>query len=538
MNSSANDNSANNPAPATSGRAYPNAPAGNQYAPANPAPSSSMKSTLRIAVPIVALIAVIFGVTFFAQYTPTTDDNTKETKGSGKEPPLRFFSSARAWDPPTFPLPSKEQPLDYRGLPLLAPSGTPSDPDFPFNFSVQNRAFPGFYEIQSDAAGPKHGAAFWFENPNPKSISMQLKSVSCGACSGARVAAIPPDVTRQFLEMSRVSILPQGLCTGIPVGMAGPAANLAPDRLKWEQHVFRDNPNAQFKIPPANNHDGWSPQWGILDLQFSVSAVGPKPLTAEFQTMIDGTQDVETNRFMILANGANPFELSTGRIELGELSEKSELRKFEVVVFSTTRGPLRTGFGEPGDLQAPSTNVRMPLTQGGLPGEFITIGPPERVSDAELGYIASKIAEATKQKQFVRIESAYRYIVTLRPKVNDKSIDIGLFEREIWFTLPNADQRQVSVRGLVTGVVWLDDNVHQVLMPNTKFFEGYTKTSRLITAQRDLSVVLLKDQTKPSFLQVELEKDPNPPTADRGYYILKVTGSKFEGKHRCENGNL
>ena len=81
----------------------------------------------------------------------------------------------------------------------------------------------------------------------------------------------------------------------------------------------------------------------------------------------------------------------------------------------------------------------------------------------------------------------------------------------------------MSIKGLVTGVVWLDDNLHEIAMPPSKYFEGFTKTFRLVTARKDLTVSLPKDESKPSFLRVELERDPNPPTADRGYYILKVT---------------
>jgi hypothetical protein len=521
MNSFPNNDAANNPAPAASDRAYPRAPAANPLTSNSPS-TSGMKSNLKIAIPVVALVAVIFGITFFAQYTPPTDDPSKVVIGTGKEPPLRFFSAARAWDPPSFPLPSKELPRDYRGLPLLAPTAVPREEGFLFNFSVQDRVFPGFYEIQSDAVGPKHGASFWFENPNAMSVTMQLAYVSCSACSGAKLAMIPPDATRQFLQMSRVSILPQGLFNGLPVGMVGPAANLAEPHVRWEQHVFKDNLQAQFKIPPANNPDGWTPQWGILELQFSLYKVEAKPLRADFQTVIDGTQEIETNKFMILANGANPFDLTTDKIDLGELSEKSEPRKFDIIAYSATRGPMRIGAGEPGDLLPPTPTVQMPSAQGGEPGPFITITPPVRVPESELGYIASQIAERSQQKQFARVESAYRYTVTLSPKVGDSSIDIGLLEREIWFRLPNADARVLNVKGLVTGVVWLDDNLHEITMPESKFFDGYTKEYRLITARRDLTVELLKDQWRPAFLQVELTKDPKPATADRGYYILKV----------------
>src|SRR5687767_6414333 len=98
--------------------------------PPTPAPAvGGGRGTLKVAIPIAVLMAVIFGVTFFAQYTPRTDDpDEKGIKGSN-EPPLRFFSSARQWNPDPFA-------------------------------SLQDRLFPGFYEVQANAAGTPNSASF------------------------------------------------------------------------------------------------------------------------------------------------------------------------------------------------------------------------------------------------------------------------------------------------------------------------------------------------------------------------------------------
>ena len=102
-------------------------------------------------------------------------------RSSSKEPPLRFFTSARTYDAPSFLPPSRFQPLDYRGLPLLAPRPRRLDPDFPFRFSPQDRAFPAFYEPKDDSAGLGHSTTFWFENPHPKPVMMAhaLRELRC-----------------------------------------------------------------------------------------------------------------------------------------------------------------------------------------------------------------------------------------------------------------------------------------------------------------------------------------------------------------------
>ena len=104
--------------------------------------------------------------------------NVRETAG---EPPLRFFTSARHWDPPS-------TKSEHRPHPLLAPSGDPQNPD-PTSFSLPDRLFQGVYEPSQDHL---RRTQFWFENRNSKPVTMQLKGLSCGSCTGGRVAAIPP----------------------------------------------------------------------------------------------------------------------------------------------------------------------------------------------------------------------------------------------------------------------------------------------------------------------------------------------------------
>ena len=526
MNPSNNDAAEIPPAPASAPaagpRLFPNAPAAPRLPSAAPK-TTGTKSTLKILVPIVALVAVIFGITFFAQYTPPSEDPLKPQKGDNNEPPLRFFSAKRTWSPPSFQPPAREQPLDFRGMPLLAPAAFSADPNFPFEYSLQDRAYQGFFEVKDDAAGLKHAASFWFENLHQHPVSLRLKSVSCTSCSGGRIAAIPPDVTRQILQMSRISALPQGFVSGLPVGMVGPAANLDESHLRWEQYVFRDTPDATFHVPPAGeNPSGWTPQWGILQLQFSVGVLGPKQLEAKFETTVEGTKIQKEDTFSIFSFGVNAFDLTRSTIDLGELNDKSEPRQFEVILYSSTRGHNRMGPGEMGDLAVPSVSIRMPLSQGGDPGEFVKISPPERIPDHELTRVAEMIAEESQRQKVARVEAAYRFIVTVNPQVKNQSIDIGQLERDIWFGIPGSQERLLQVKGMVSGAVWLDNNLSSIDMQGFPLMKGASKRLTLVSARRDAVIELDKEHSRPNYLKIFLEKDPNPPSADRGYYKLTV----------------
>lgn len=482
-----------------------------------------MNSTLKITVPIVILMAVVFGVTFFAQYTPRTPDDDPDAKGpdtAATELPLRFANATRMWDPPDTISVVPPHGIRYRGFPLSAPSANPAksyDNDGnPFEYSLQDRTFPAFFE-----PGEKlYGTSFWFENRNTRPVVIQLKSVSCVACSGGRIAPIPPPVTRQLLQMSAVGCLPQGLFNCLSLGMGGPAANLQPERLVWEQHLYKEEKNPSYTVPAANDTDGWSPQWGILELQFKVMAASPKAIGAEFAMHVEGSDAAVPAKFAISFEGVNPFEVSPARIDVGELTGNSDARNFELLVFSSTRGPERTGVGEPGDLLPPKVDVRM---VGGGPdsGMFVTVSPPVRVPQQELLALTDQLVRQVGKP--IRVESAYRIGVHLTPNVGKNKIDIGLLERDIWVAASGASERRVRLTGLVRGPVWLDNDRTDIDLLAYRSRDGISNQRfRLIAEEKAAKVAVVGvEGDAADFLKVALEEQP--PIGDYGQFDLKLT---------------
>jgi hypothetical protein len=430
-------------------------------------------------------MAVVFGVTFFSQYTPRTTEeqtaNPNETTAGG-EPPLRFGSISRKWDPTA-------------------------------QGSLQDDAFPGFYEVNDQL----HNASFWFENRNPRPVTMTLGYISCSSCSEGRVAPIPPEITRQILQMSVASLLPQGLFNGLALGNAGTAANLAPDRLQWQAHSFLDNPNARYQVPGEANQDGWSPLWGILELRFKVSP-GPKILTAGFVTEVQDMPQKEKVTFQVAFEGVNSFEVSTPQINVGEFQENSEAKPFEFLVFSSTRGPGRTGPGEAGDLSPPSVSIRY---AGGVvdPRPFIKVEAPTRVPAAELYKLSQELSN--KLKKFVRVESAYQYRGTITPRVGDDRLDVGLLERDIWLALPGSSERQIRIKGMVRGPVWLDNQRPDIELPSYNRSQGLELAIKVDTEQPDAVLEVVGGESTPAFAKYTLDKLPADP--DRGYYNLRIS---------------
>ena len=518
MNQDANQNAANSPASAPRPDPAANlAPVRLAPPPGNPTtapPAGGLKSKLKIAVPLVALVGMVFGITYIMQYTPP--EEVKDDKGQDPvnfgEPPLRFFTSTRHWDPPL----SKEE---YRSHPLLAPSAVPRESaDLTFPFSLQNRTFQGFYEPSQDRL---RATQFWFENRNPHPVTMQLKGVSCSSCTGGRVAAIPPDVTSLLLHHSALATLPVGTFNPFGVGLTQPLGKLAlppgEGGLQWTEYGFTADPNATFRVPPATNPDKWSPQWGILELKFKVTGQpgdSPKPLGASFATQVDGNPNQSgRNDFAIAFDIARAFDLGRSSIDVGKIDPLSGDRTYDVLVYSATRGPG----SEFGDLDPPVGTVEPP---GGVadPVKFVEVTKVERVPETGLADVAERLA--AEQKRITNVRSAYRVTVVVRPKVGETRMDIGQMERTLALTAGGATL-QLPVKATVRGSVWLDSDRTDFELAPFRGGDGGTTTIELTTEKAGTELAVVKDQCQPSKLTFELEKQAD--RGGRGYYKLKVS---------------
>lgn len=474
-----------------------------------PAPGGT-KSALKVAVPLAALVGVVFGITYLAQYTPTTDDPQPKdgtTPGGppSAEPPLRFFTSARRWDPPLLAAPG------YRHLPLLAPSAVaPPDSAQAFPFSLQDRIFQGFYESDKEKL---RATQFWFENRNPNPVVMQLKGVSCSACTGARLAAIPPETTRNLFQHAALSMLPLGAFNGYGVGLVQPAANLT--QLSWTQTQFKDDQNATFQVPAAPAPpDRWAPQWGILELTFTVSDNPKLPLTADFATQVQGTGTPQTggHRFVLMFDVAKPCELSRSVIDAGTLDPLDGDRPYEFLVYSNTRGPG----SEFGDLAEPSSLVQAPsgVTD---PVKFVEVTKVVRIPEADLAGVTEQLF--LDQKRPSKVRAAYRVTVTVRPKVGETRMDLGLMERTVSLTVGTVTQ-QLLVKAMVRGAVWLDSDRTEVELKTFRGSMAHTEDVALTTEKTGVELTVVKDECKPSGFDFILEKQPD--RGGQGHYRLKI----------------
>lgn len=447
-----------------------------------------MSSTLKILVPLGLLLAVVFAVTLFSQYTPKADDDKKDDAKADEvatAQPLRFFTNTRRWDP--------------------------------FSESLADRAFAGFYE----AGAEEHPAWFWFENRNPAPVTMQLKGVSCTACSGGRVAAIPPDVARMILQSAAVSALPQGFLSALPLGLAAPAALLDKARptLAWQAHEFSENPAAiTYTVPAAANADGWSPQWGVLELHFKVKKNPLVPLKAGFITQVEGSAQVGKDDFAIYYEEAGKFDVDRAAITVGELNDTSPPQAHDLIVYSATNAKLP-------ELKIV---VMMPVGASGEAGGFVSTGPPVPLPPADRDRFAADLARGAGRP--VRVAAAVRVPVTVKARDGDAKIDIGELERVIWLT-EGTEMKQVAVKGTVRGPVFLSEGAGIDLGTFTARKDA-VETVNVSTERAGVKLAVVPGETRPPYLRVALA--PQPDSGEQGRYKLTVTVPK----DRAESGEI
>jgi hypothetical protein len=500
--------------PAAGGAPTPNSPPAPR--PADRPPEGGLKSSLKVAVPLLALVGVVFAVTYFAQYVPPevkeTEGNNTPTGSSG-EPPLRFFTSTRAWDPPR--LVYRPDEPNYRNLPLLAPSALPRSPEEmserAFSFSLPDRVFQGFYEPGETLRATQ----FWFENRNPAPVTMQLKGVSCSACTGGRLAAIPPETTRNLFQHAALAALPVGSFNPYGVGLTQPLANLS--QLQWTGYQFKDNPQAQFHVPAApGTPDPWAPQWGILELTFKVNPDPKLPLRADFAAQVDGAQQPATGySFLLMFEVSKSCVLSRSTIDVGTLDPLSGDREYEVLVYSSTRGPG----SEFGDLTLSPQDCLVQAPAGATdPAPFVEVTKVARVPEAELPDVTERLA--AEHNRLTKVRSAYRVTVAVRPKVGEHRLDIGLLERTVLVTADGGTQT-LQVKGAVRGPVWLDTVRNEIQLGSFAGSTGHTHQADLTTEKAGLELALVKDECQPRGFVYELEKQPD--RGGQGHYRLKVT---------------
>src|SRR5262245_12491031 len=174
-----------------------------------------MKGNTQIYVAIAAIIAVVAGITFIANYSsnpivPPTSDG----KGTGSEPPLRFFALSIQPGPP----------ISWAHYEQAQVKDGPRPSFAEFAAAYRRGRFQGDYELHA----PGH-YDFWFQNAHKEEAKISLRTTNC-QCAGVEMGIVPPDAWGDFLQRRAVAALPLG---PVPSALSGIAAADLSKRIAW-----------------------------------------------------------------------------------------------------------------------------------------------------------------------------------------------------------------------------------------------------------------------------------------------------------------
>ena len=431
-----------------------------------------MRSTLKIAVPIVLVFGVVFAVTVIKKLDTSSPLNGDGGDGTPVDVPLQSAYTSIRYDPESA--------------------------------YVWDRHFDGFHEVSDEA----HPVSFWFKNRNTSPMHVRILGRSCGSCTSAHIAHVPPDALDKLVAKTAAGLFPVSafpvpdLLTAIAVGEMN-------SELKWHKYDFPlslSQPTAPYTVPAAADDD--HPTWAVVKLAITVNGIGPVTRYAQLGMQTENMPVEAEQSLAVSFQGINPFEVAPDTKDVGSLPEGTSPQTFDIIYFSATRS--QSGLPPPGilvDSNAP----------------FIDVRDPVPMTEAERTAFAQTMAK-DERGGVVPVRGAYRIPVTVSRALPDgREPDIGPFEAGINISGPGASgSRRVTVKGVMTGVIALASGDDLKIGKNGQWDVKYgtTTRTRLASDRPGLEVEVVPEETTPGFLDVSL--GPVEVKSDRRYWPMTI----------------
>jgi hypothetical protein len=437
-----------------------------------------MKSFLKTVLPIVIMGAIIFGVTFMSQFTMTDKqkDDAKDASGNQTHP-LLAGNTERKFDP------LNEEPI--------------------------NRLFNCFFEVGTP--DERNRVGFIIRNPRTQPLRMSALVPSCTACTAARAAVIPPKALDDYVTQVAMS----SLWSPIPI------PSLVPDvawrnlhkSLTWHTFQFGNAAN-RFELPAAPS-GAEAEQWGLMELGFHMA--GPTSLgdkKASFTLSDEKGQLVQAGPFLftVWCAGREVFEVPFSDFNIGELSTSLPTQTVDAYCLSTTRD-----------------NMPVPVMSVGNQDTHVKIGTPVKMTEVELARVSAEGSAKLKTPLYFRC--GYRIPLTVSREADGKAMDIGTFEKEIFFAggegVVLTKPHRAKINGTVVGLVRLEKGNSIELGTYDSNF-ALKRDVRLWADRKGVELELIPEKCSPSYLKLSLSKPTTE--AERTYWTLSMHIPEREGR--------
>lgn len=446
-----------------------------------------MKSFTRIGLPILVVVAAVFGITFVRVYSP--DDQGQ----SGGPKPKAAKSAVK--DVLTFPIVT------------VAPGSGKAD---------AGRESLALWDPEIEVGAPGH-FEFWALNKHPESVTARVFDVNC-QCAGVEMTTVDHDAFRDYAAVSALAGSP--LCPA-PGPLAAFAHAAFGQRLHWMPLLASTERHDQT-IPGADPSLG--SQLAIFRLGWTGKPEqGPKYVKAYLMAGIGDAQPagytLEVTTMVVPAFDPLRREGTTGwspvpDLSLGELRENGEAKR-EIYLLSSTRRQLVLRFSVD------------------HPDPCLTWTEPVPASAEEVNALSEFVVKNGGTNR--RPKSLYKFEVSLRERTEAESagktqfhqLDLGLLDRRLNIEAIGAGSHALPVKARVLGEVNFLSGAPDGRLDLGDSFpadEDRTKDVILVADRPGLGLTLSTAETTPNYLKARL--DAIEKIDGRNKWRLRVTVPK------------
>ena len=443
-----------------------------------------MKSFTRIGLPILLVVAVVFGITFIRVYSPedsnpSNDSSVGPKEGTtNKDRPIRFYTTRAV-----------------KGT-------TKSTPKYLWYWdSTVEVGAPGHFE-------------FWGLNRHADPVTIRVPATNC-QCAGAEMAVVPPDAYRDYAALSALAGSP---LAGAPSPLAALAHVRFNQSLNWLP-LFKDGDRPDQTIPAATTPT--APQFAIVRLAWKGKGEpGKKGISAEVYTsvgeatpwrdVLSAETDVVPAFDMMRHEGSEWKKIH--ELSVGELRENGVVKEVLYLASYTRAYALYTITAEH-PTSCISWTDAVPATQDEIDdfNEFLR----------------------GKDNKLLHVQGLYKIEITVRERTNFErsgnkefhQLDLGPLDQRFTVAAVDAGHWPLTLTGRVLGEVTVlsgADGGRIDLGNAIAADQGASKHVTLLADRPGLDLSLVPDGTTPNYLQVKLRPLKSLPDG-RKQWRLSVT---------------
>jgi hypothetical protein len=427
-----------------------------------------MKSFTRIGLPILVVVAAVFGITFVRVYSP-------DEQGQ-KEGPKPKAAKSAGKEVLTFPI-----------VTVAPMSGKPD----------AGRESLALWDPEIEVGVSGH-FEFWALNKHPEPVTARVFDVNC-QCAGVEVTSVDHGAFRDYAAVSALAGSP--LCPA-PGPLAAFAHAAFSQRLQWTPLLANAERHDQM-IPGADPslgsqlaifRLGWTgkPEQGSKYIKaYLLAGTGddhPTGYTLEVTTVVVPAFD------LIRRDGVNGWA-PVPDLSLGELRENGEAAR-EIYLVSTTRRQLVFRFAVD------------------HPDPCLTWTEPVPASDEEVNALSEFVVKNGGTNR--RPKSLYKFQVSLRERTEAQSggksqfhqLDLGLLDHRLGIEAIGAGKHVLPVKARVLGDVDLLSGAPDGRLDLGDSFakdQDRTKDVVIVADRPGLNLTLSTAETTPNYLKVKLE---------------------------------